>query len=79
MLQSKLFTKTKKDTPSDEISKNAQLLLRAGFIEKEMAGVYTFLPLGLKVLNNIIEVIRREMNNIGGQEIYLSALQDIEL
>ena len=76
MRQSQLFTKTRKLPPSDEVSKNAQLLIRAGFINKEMAGVYTFLPLGLRVLNNINKIIREEMNKIGGQEILLSALQE---
>lgn len=79
MLQSKLFTKTKKEFPADEISRNAELLLRAGFIHKEMSGVYTFLPLGLKVLNKIIEIIRQEMNKISGQEILMTTLQDLEL
>lgn len=76
MLQSKLFTKTRKESPSDEVSKNAQLLIRAGYIHKEMAGVYSYLPLGLKVLGNICNIIREEMNAIGGQEIILTALQD---
>lgn len=71
-----LFTKTSKTVPADETSKNAQLLIRAGFIHKEMAGVYSFLPLGLKVLNNIVEIIRDEMNRAGGSEISLSALQN---
>lgn len=79
MKQSILFTKTHKNTPRDEVSKNAQLLIRAGFIDKEMAGVYSFLPLGLKTLNNIINIIREEMNAVGGQEIYLTALQNPEL
>lgn len=79
MRQSQLFTKTRKEAPSDETSKNAQLLLRAGYIHKELAGVYAFLPLGIKVLNNIIGVIREEMNAIGGQEISLTALQDKNL
>jgi len=74
--QSKLFTKTKKEAPRDEVSKNAQLLIRAGYINKEMAGVYDFLPLGLRTFNNIVRVIREEMNAIGGQEVVLSALQD---
>lgn len=51
MKQSRLFTKTRKEIPADEVSKNAQLLIRAGYIHKEMAGVYTFLPLGLRVLD----------------------------
>ncbi len=76
MRQSHLFTKTRKDAPKDEVSKNAQLLIRAGYIHKEMAGVYSFLPLGLRVFNNIVNVIREEMNAIGGQEITLTALQE---
>jgi prolyl-tRNA synthetase len=79
MRQSQLFTKTQKDAPTDEVSKNAILLSRAGYIHKEMAGVYAYLPLGLRVLNNIIKVIREEMNAIGGQELTLTALQDKEL
>lgn len=76
MLQSKLFTKTRKEAPKDEVSKNAELLIRGGFIHKDMAGVYSFLPLGLKVLTNIIEIIRKEMVAIGGEEVSLSALQE---
>lgn len=76
MRQSQLFTKTRKEAPSDEVSKNAQLLIRAGYIHKEMAGVYSFLPLGLRVLNNIVGLIRKEMNSIGGQELTLASLQD---
>lgn len=76
MRQSQLFTKTRKEAPKDEVSKNAQLLLRAGFIHKEMAGVYSMLPLGFRVLKRIEQVIREEMNAIGGQEGLLSTLQD---
>jgi len=76
MRQSELFTKTRREAPKDEVSKNAQLLIRAGYIHKEMAGVYSYLPLGLRVLKNIENIIREEMNAIGGQEIILSALQD---
>ncbi len=76
MLQSNLFTKTKKEAPSDEVSKNAELLIRGGYIHKEMAGVYSFLPLGLRVLNNITQVVREEMNAVGGQELHMPALQD---
>ncbi len=79
MRQSKLFTKTRKEAPKDEVSKNAQLLIRAGYIHKEMAGVYSFLPLGVRVMNNIKDVIREEMNIIGGQEVFMSSLQDPEL
>jgi prolyl-tRNA synthetase len=79
MRQSQLFTKTRRDAPSDETAKNAQLLIRAGFVHKEMAGVYSYLPLGLRTLNNIVQVIREEMNAIGGQEMVMTALQDKEL
>ena len=73
-----LFTKTSKTSPSDEVSKNAQLLIRAGFIHKEMAGVYDFLPLGKIVLDKIVQIIRKEMNAVGGNEISLTALQNPE-
>lgn len=79
MKQSELFTKTRKENPADEVSRNAQLLIRAGFVHKEMAGVYTFLPLGLRVLRNIERIIREEMEKIGGQEVFLTALQNPEL
>jgi len=76
MKQSHLFTKTRREAPKDEVAKNAQLLIRAGFIHKEMAGAYSYLPLGLRTLNKIVNVIREEMNDIGGQEVHLTALQD---
>jgi prolyl-tRNA synthetase len=76
MRQSKLFTKTRKEAPADEVSKNAKLLIRAGFINKEMAGVYSYLPLGLRVLNNIINIIREEMNKVDGQEVFMTTLQE---
>lgn len=79
MRQSLLFTKTRKDAPKDEVSKNAPLLIRAGFIHKEMAGVYSYLPLGLKVMNKIVGIIREEMNTLGGQELHLTALQSKEV
>jgi len=75
MRVSKLFTKTSKDVPSDEKSINARLLIRAGFIYKEMAGVYTYLPMGKIVLDKIIQIIREEMNAVGGNEMSLTALQ----
>ncbi len=78
MRQSQLFTKTRKEAPKDEVSKNAELLIRAGYIYKEMAGVYAYLPLGLRVQNKIINIIREEMNAIGGQEVSLTALQQKE-
>ncbi len=76
MRYTNLITKTRKEAPKDEQSLNAQLLIKACFINKELAGVYDFLPLGLIVLNKIINVIREEMNAIGGQEVFLSSLQD---
>lgn len=79
MRQSDLFTKTRKEAPKDEVAKNAQLLIRAGFVHKEMAGVYAYLPLGLRVLENIKKVVREEMNAIGGQEMIMTSLQRKEL
>ncbi len=75
MRLSQLFTKTSKQIPADETAKNAQLLIQAGFIHKEMAGVYTYLPLGLRVLENIKQIVREEMNAIGGQELIMTNLQ----
>jgi prolyl-tRNA synthetase len=79
MRVSHLFTKTLKNAPADEVAKNAQLLIRAGFVYKEMAGVYAYLPLGKKVLDNIIQIIREEMNAVGGNELSLTALQSSEV
>ena len=78
MRQSKLFTKTRKEAPADEVSRNAELLLRGGFIHKEMAGVYSYLPLGFRVLKKIEKIIREEMDKAGGQEVLLSAFQPKE-
>lgn len=78
MQQSKLFVKTKKEAPKDEVSLNAQLLIRGGFVEKQVAGIYNYLPLGLRVLNNIQNVIRQEINAIGGVEILMPALTQAE-
>jgi prolyl-tRNA synthetase len=79
MRYSQIIGKTKKDAPKDEESISAQLLLRGGFIHKEIAGVYTFLPLGLRVLNKIVQIIREEMEAIDGQEMSLTALQNPEV
>jgi prolyl-tRNA synthetase len=79
MRQSQLFTKTRRDSPKDEEAKNAQLLIRAGFVHKEMAGVYAYLPLGFKVLENIKRIVREEMDAIGGQELIMTSLQRKEL
>jgi prolyl-tRNA synthetase len=79
MRQSKLFTKTRREAPKDEVSKNAQLLIRAGFVHKEMAGVYAYLPLGLRVVDKIKQIVREEMNKLGGQELIMTALQRKDL
>lgn len=75
MRLSQLFTKTSKSVPADEVSKNAQLLIRAGFVYKVMAGVYAYTPLGLRVLENIKQIVREEMNAVHGQEIIMTSLQ----
>ena len=75
MRLSTLFTRTSKNVPADEVAKNAQLLIQAGFVYKVMAGVYAYTPLGLKVLENIKQIIREEMNAVQGQEIIMSSLQ----
>jgi len=79
MRQSELFTKTKRQVPKNEKSTNAILLERAGFIFKEMAGVYSFLPLGLRVLKKIEGIVREEMNKISGQEVLMTVLQPKKL
>lgn len=78
MRQSKLFTKTQKDLPKDEVSKNAQLLIQAGFVDKLQAGVYTYLPLGFRVLKKIEKLIREEMEGMGAQEILMPSLHPKE-
>ena len=79
MRQSQLFTNTLKESPKDEVSLNAQLLIRGGFIYKEMAGAYVYLPLGLRVIEKINTIIREEMDAIKGQEMFLTVLQNPEL
>jgi prolyl-tRNA synthetase len=78
MKQSHLFTKTRREAPKDEVSKNAQLLIRAGYVNKEMAGVYSYLPLGRRVLEKIERIVREEMDAIGGQEIRMATLHPSE-
>lgn len=78
MLQSQLVTKTRKEAPKDEVSKNAILLMRAGFVDKLTAGVYSYLPLGLRVLKNIENIVRKEMNKAGGQELFMPSLNPKE-
>ena len=75
MRLSQLFTKTTKNVPADETARNAQLLIQAGFIHKEMAGVYAYMPLGFRVLEKIKNIVREEMNKIGGQEVMMTTLQ----
>lgn len=79
MRQSQLFTRTKRENPSDETSKNAQLLIRGGFVYKEMAGAYAWLPLGLRVINKIKKIVAEEMEAIGSEEIIMTALQNKEV
>src|SRR6185312_9828105 len=79
MKLSQLFTKTTKNVPADETARNAQLLIQAGYIHKEMAGVYAYLPLGLRVLENIKQIVREEMNALGAQEMIMTNLQRQEL
>ena len=75
---SQLFTKTSKTAPADAESVNAKFLLQGGFVDQEMAGVYTWLPLGLRVLRKVEQIVREEMDAIGGQEIFMPSLQPKE-
>ncbi len=79
MRLSKSFIKTLRNAPKDETARSAGYLIRAGYIHKELAGVYDFLPLGLRVIENIKTIIRDELNKIDGQEVLMSALQNPEL
>src|ERR1700733_13026062 len=78
MRSSHLFTRTSKETNKSEVSRNAQLLTRAGYVHRLMAGVYQYLPLGLRVLNKIENIIREEMNAVGGQEVLMPSLHPRE-
>ena len=78
MKVSKLLTKTQKQDPSLEVSTNAKLLIRGGFVDKLGAGIYSYLPLGLKVVEKIKNIVREEMNNIDGQEVLMPGLQPKE-
>lgn len=75
---SESFVKTLRSAPKDETARGAQFLSRAGYVHKELAGVYDFLPLGLRVLENIKAIVREELNKIGGQEVFMSSLQNPE-
>ena len=76
MKTSQLFTKTLKQAPGDEVAKNAQLLIRAGYVYKEMAGAYAYLPLGLRVIENIKRIVREEMNAVRSNELIMTTLQN---
>ena len=78
MRLSQTFIKTLRTAPKDETARGAQYLSRAGFVHKELAGVYDYLPLGLKVLENIKNIIREELNRIGCEEVLMSSLQNPE-
>ena len=78
MRYSQLFGKTSKSVPTDADSINAKLLTQAGFIQKEISGVYNYLPLGLRVLTKIQNIIREEMDKIGGQEILMPTMTQEE-
>jgi len=78
MRYSQLFGKTTKSVPSDADSINAKFLTQAGFIQKEISGVYNYLPIGLRVLTKIQNIVREEMNKIGGQEILMPAMTQEE-
>lgn len=79
MRQSHLFTKTSRHAPKDEVAKNAQLLIRAGFIHKQMAGVYSWLPLGMRVVAKLKGIVSEEMEQLGSQEIIMATLQEKQL
>lgn len=79
MRRSELFTKTSKTAPADEVARNAQLLIRAGYVYKEMAGVYAYLPLGLRVVEKIKQIVREEMNAINSNELIMTGLQRREV
>ena len=78
MKLSQSFIKTFREVGKEETARNAQLFIRAGYIHKEMAGVYDFLPLGLITLNKIQNIIREELNSLGCQEFQMTALQNPE-
>lgn len=79
MKQSQLLNATLKEAPQDEVSVNAKLLTRGGFVAKLTAGVYTYLPLGLRVLQKISGLVREEMQTLGAQELLLPALHPKEV
>ncbi|MDQ3159183.1 MAG: His/Gly/Thr/Pro-type tRNA ligase C-terminal domain-containing protein [bacterium] len=79
MRVSKLFTKTRKDAPAEEVAHNAQLLIKAGYVHKMMAGVYAYTPLGLRVIEKIKQIVREEMDKVDGQEMIMTNLQPSDI
>src|SRR5258706_397274 len=79
MRTSHLLSKTLREAPRDVESGNHELLLRGGYIRQLTAGVYSFLPLGVRVLHKIKRIIREELDLVGGQEVFLPALQPLEI
>ena len=79
MKQSQLFSKFKKESSKDTKASSHQILVRADFIDQLASGIYSFLPLGYKVLKKIEKVIREKMEKIGGQEVFLPTLQPKEI
>lgn len=79
MKLSQMYFKTQKEIPADADSTNASYLIRAGFVAKQMAGVYALLPMGLRVYKKIEQIIREEMDSIQGQEVLMNVLQPREL
>lgn len=79
MRVSQIFTKTSKTVPGDEVAKNAQLLIKAGYVYKEMAGAYAYLPYGLRVVEKIKQIVREEMNAIHSNELIMTGLQRKEI
>jgi prolyl-tRNA synthetase len=79
MRLSKSFVPTLKETPSEAAIPSHQLMIRAGLIRPLTAGVYSFLPLGYRVARKVMQIIREEMNAIGGQEFFFPSLNPIEL
>jgi len=79
MRYSQLFTKTLRQAPKDAETINHKLLTQAGFVDQLMAGVYSYMPLGLRVLRNIEQIVREEMDEIGGQEVLMGTLHPKEI
>lgn len=78
MRMTRLLTKTTKTPPADADSANARLLVQGGFVRQESAGVYSWLPLGLRVLRKVEDIIREELDALGAQEVLMPALQSKE-